>query len=61
MTDAIRVLLADDHPIFRSGLTAVLNGTAGIVVVAEAGDGEAALAAVRRLRPEVAVLDLDMP
>ena len=61
MTDAIRVLLADDHPIFRSGLTVVLNGTPGISVVAEAGDGEAALAAVRQWRPDIAVLDLDMP
>jgi DNA-binding NarL/FixJ family response regulator len=61
MAVSIRIVLADDHPIFRSGLRAILAQTAGITVVAEADDGVAALEQIRELRPDVAVLDLDMP
>jgi DNA-binding NarL/FixJ family response regulator len=57
----IRVLLADDHPIVRSGLRGELSDAPGIDVVAEAADGEAALARIRELRPDVAILDLNMP
>lgn len=57
----ITVLIADDHPVFRKGLTDVLRADASLDVVAEAGDGEAALALLRRQRPRVAVLDIDMP
>jgi DNA-binding NarL/FixJ family response regulator len=61
VTTPIRVLLADDHPIFRNGLRAVLEQVPGIRVVAEAEDGELALSRILEHRPDVAVLDLDMP
>ena len=55
------VVIAEDHPLFRKGLTDVLGGTPGFTIVAEAGDGEAALELVRRHRPRIALLDIDMP
>ncbi|MFF0294977.1 response regulator [Kitasatospora sp. NPDC004615] len=62
MTPApIRVLLADDEPMIRAGLRAVLTTDPGIEIVAEAGDGREAVELVRRHRPDVAVLDIRMP
>jgi len=61
LTDPIRVLIADDHPVVRKGLRGMLEEEEDLVVVAEAGDGEAALALLRKTLPEVAVLDLNMP
>jgi DNA-binding NarL/FixJ family response regulator len=55
------VLIADDHPIFRRGLRDVLERHPGFEVVAELGDGAAALAALRTLRPRIGVLDIAMP
>jgi DNA-binding NarL/FixJ family response regulator len=57
----IRVILADDHELVREGLRLVLRGAPDIDVVGEAGSGASALALARRLAPDVAVLDLDMP
>ena len=57
----IRIVIADDHPIFRRGLQAVLEGEPRIQIVAEAQDGESALAAIKEHRPEVVILDIDMP
>ena len=57
---ALRVLIADDHPLVRHGLRAVLED-AGIHVVAEASDGREAVAAMRAHAPHVAVIDLSMP
>ena len=61
MKKTITVLIADDHPIFRKGLHDVLTEGAAIRLVAEAPDGVSALAQIRELKPQVAVLDLDMP
>jgi DNA-binding NarL/FixJ family response regulator len=59
--DLIRILIADDHPIFRSGLRSLLSSEPRFRVVGEAGDGEEALAMVRRLKPDILILDLSMP
>ncbi len=55
-----RVLVADDHPAYRRGVVRALE-RAGLEVVAQAGDGAAALELARRLEPDVALLDLRMP
>lgn len=57
----IRVLLADDEAMVRAGVRAILGTDDAIEVVAEAADGVAAVEAVRRHRPDVAVLDIRMP
>lgn len=59
--DVIRIVLADDHLVVRAGLKALLGATKDIEVVAEATNGRDALTLIERLKPEVAVLDLDMP
>ncbi|WNF28936.1 response regulator transcription factor [Streptomyces sp. C11-1] len=57
----ITVLVVDDHDVVRSGLTALLSAELGIQVVGQAADGPAALAEAERLRPDVALLDIDLP
>jgi DNA-binding NarL/FixJ family response regulator len=57
----IRVVIADDHPVFRQGLLKVLEPNPDIRIVAEASDGAAALTVIREARPHVAVLDVRMP
>lgn len=57
----IRVLLADDHVMLRQGLCSVINGCPHIRVVAEAGNGLEAIEAMRRSRPDVVVMDINMP
>ena len=61
MADPIRVLIVDDHAVVREGLRAFLELQEGIEVVGEAADGEEAIEAAARLRPDVIVLDLVMP
>src|ERR1051325_691021 len=61
MAERLRVLFADDHEIFRAGLRQVLAGDARIEVVAELADGESALRDIRALKPDIAVLDFDLP
>ncbi len=57
----IRVLVADDHPIYRDGLTRSLTDAEGIEVVGAAADGEAAVALAAALRPDLVLLDVSMP
>ena len=57
----IRVILADDHPVVRDGLAAIINRQTDMEVVAEAGDGEEAIQLYEQHRPDVMVLDLRMP
>ncbi|MGP5125590.1 response regulator [Brachybacterium tyrofermentans] len=57
----IRVLVADDHPAVRSGLVALLDSAADITVIAEAADGDSAVAAAREHRPDVVLTDVRMP
>src|SRR5262245_58747862 len=61
MENDVRILLADDHPIVRQGLRRVIDDEPKLTVVAEASDGRTALELIERLRPGIAVLDIDMP
>ena len=60
-TNKIRVMLVDDHPITRKGLNEILENEGGFEVVAEAADGEEAVARADELRPDVIVMDVMMP
>jgi len=57
----IRVVLVDDHPIVRQGLRTLLESGAGCEVVGEAADGLTAIDLIARLRPDVAIVDVQMP
>ena len=57
----VRVIVADDHPLFRDGLVRALTGSGLVEVVAEAEDGLGALALIKEHRPQVALLDHQMP
>lgn len=57
----VRILLADDHPIFRDGLRRLLEADPGFRVVGEASDGAEAVAMARKLKPDLLLLDLAMP
>jgi two-component system, NarL family, nitrate/nitrite response regulator NarL len=59
--DKVRVVVGDDHPLFRDGVVRALQSSGAIDVVAEADDGVAALAMIREHRPQVALLDYRMP
>lgn len=61
MSQAIRVLIVDDHTIVRKGIRALLTEIAGIEVVGEAADGQEAVAQANSLRPDVILMDLAMP
>ena len=60
-TEIIRVLLADDHAVVRKGIREFLTEPGDIIVVAEASDGEEAIALLDKIKPDVAVLDIQMP
>jgi DNA-binding NarL/FixJ family response regulator len=61
VADMIRILIADDHPLMRRGLRMSVEDEESLQVVAEASDGESALAQIEELRPDIALLDIDMP
>ena len=56
-----RIVIADDHPIFREGLKRLLESEAGFAVVGECADGQEAIAAVNELEPDILLLDVAMP
>ena len=57
----LRILVVDDHPVVRSGLSALLRTIEGLAVVGEASDGESAIAAVEEHRPDVVLMDVRLP
>jgi DNA-binding NarL/FixJ family response regulator len=59
--EPVRVLIADDHPMFRDGIRLVLSVEADIVLVGEASDGLDAIALADELQPDVVVMDLNLP
>lgn len=61
MTETIRLLIADDHPVVRDGLVAILSTQPDFEVAAVAEDGQQAVELVADLRPDVILLDLEMP
>jgi DNA-binding NarL/FixJ family response regulator len=61
MTKEIRIVIADDHPLMRQGLKQVIEMEPNLKVVGEAANGHEALMMIEELKPEVAILDVDMP
>ena len=61
MNPEISIVIADDHPVFRQGLRQIIEMEPGLKVVGEARDGAAALNLIQELKPDVAVLDINMP
>ena len=57
----IKVLVVDDHPVFRHGICTLIDGQPGFQVCGEAGEAQAALAAFRRLSPDLVVMDITLP
>ena len=61
METQIKIVMADDHPIVRQGLRLMIETDKNLTIVAEAGDGATALDLIETFKPDVAVLDIDMP
>jgi DNA-binding NarL/FixJ family response regulator len=57
----IRILTVDDHPLLRAGIAALISSQADMVVVAESSNGRDAISRFRKLRPDVTLMDLQMP
>lgn len=61
MTDTYRIVLADDHILFRRGLRGIIESAAGLHVIGEAGDGLELLNLLRTMTPELVIVDISMP
>lgn len=61
MLPEVSIVIADDHPIVRQGLRQAISADAMFNILAEAGDGDAALTLISKLKPKIAILDMDMP
>jgi len=61
MSDEIKLVVADDHPIVRKGLVQIITSAPEIKVLAEAGDGESALKFIQEQKPDIALLDINLP
>jgi DNA-binding NarL/FixJ family response regulator len=61
MTGKIKIIIADDHHIFRKGVLSILAGDDSIDVTGEASNGEEALQLIETLKPDIALVDIDMP
>jgi len=61
MRDTIKIILADDHRIFRKGLKSLLSEKEHIEVLAEADNGDEVLEAARKYKPEIVIMDIAMP
>jgi DNA-binding NarL/FixJ family response regulator len=61
MSAKIKVMIVDDHPLFRSGLRQVIEGDSSFQLIGESGDGESALQLIQEIKPDVAVLDVNLP
>ena len=59
--ETLRLLIADDHPVFRHGIRALLNAAPGLDVVGEATSGDDAIAKAEALQPDVILMDIQMP
>ena len=57
----LRIIIADDHPVFRDGLINIIKKEEDIEIIGEAGDGEKALSLITELKPDIALLDIHMP
>ena len=61
MDKEIRIVIADDHPIFRGGLKQIIDFDKRIKIIGEADNGQKALELIEELKPDVSILDIDMP
>jgi DNA-binding NarL/FixJ family response regulator len=61
MDKVIKIVIADDHPIFRNGLKQIIDFDKRIKIIGEADNGQKALELITELKPDVAILDIDMP
>ncbi len=61
MSEEIKLIMADDHPIFREGLRQIIEKDSRIKIIGEADNGQKALELIEEKMPDIALLDIDMP